>query len=81
MSALDRQGFVRERLKEIILGVTERGAALPDSIPHEDRAMIADMIRVQMDSLYPGRAAPLGVTSNDIDNYLRKLTVRTQGSI
>lgn len=65
------QGFVRERLKEIILGLADRDAALPESIPLEDRAMVADMIRVQMDGLHPGRAAPLGVTSNDIEVYLR----------
>jgi Fic family protein len=71
------QGFVRERLKEIILGSTDRGAALPDSIPAEDRALVAEMIRVQMDSLHPGRAAPLGVKSNDIDAYLQKIVPKT----
>lgn len=70
------QGFVRERLKEIILGATDRGAALPDSIPSDDRAMVTDMIRVQMDSLHSGRAAPLGVTSNDIELYLARTATR-----
>lgn len=64
------QGFVRERLKEIILGVTQPGASLPDSIPDEDQGIVAELIRVQLDSLHVGRAAPLGVTSDDIEAFL-----------
>lgn len=64
------RGFVRERLKEIVLGVTGRDAALPDSIPDEQRDLVAEMIREQLDSLHPGRAAPLGVASSDIEAYL-----------
>jgi len=66
------QGFVRERLKDIILGTTDRNAPLPDSIPAEDRMIVAAMIRVQMDSLHAGRAAPLGVTSDAIESYLSR---------
>lgn len=66
------QGFVRERLKEIILGTTNESATLPESIPAEDRAVVAEMIRVQVTSLHPGRAAPLGVSSNDIEAYLSR---------
>jgi Fic family protein len=64
------QGFVRARLKEIVLGLTEPSAALPDSIPSEDQRIVAEMIRAQLDSLHAGRAAPLGITSDDIEAYL-----------
>src|SRR6266404_2581618 len=53
------QGFVRARLKDIVLRRVEHNAALPDSIPAEDRELVAQMIRAQMQSLHPGRAAPL----------------------
>ncbi|MDR3418494.1 MAG: Fic family protein [Nevskia sp.] len=66
------QGFVRERLRDIILGTLDAGAALPDSIPAEERGVVAEMIRVQMESLHPGRAAPLGVTSENIEAYLAR---------
>ncbi|GEM_PF-769638 len=66
------QGFVRERLKEIILGATDRNAPLPESIPAEDRVVVVEMIRSQMDTLHPGRAAPLGVSSSDIEVYLSR---------
>jgi hypothetical protein len=64
------QGFVRERLREIILGHVERGAPLPESIPVVDRTVVAEMIQVQMESLHPGRSEPLGVSSGDIEAYL-----------
>lgn len=64
------QGFVRERLKEIVLGLSAPNAGLPDSIPEEDRGAVAELIRMQLDSLHVGRAAPLGVTSEQIAAYL-----------
>jgi len=65
------QGFVRQRLKEIILGELALQAQLPHSIPEHDREVVAEMIRVQMSSLHSGRAAPLGVSSTDIEAYLQ----------
>lgn len=70
------QGFVRERLREIILGHVERGAPLPESIPATDRTAVAEMIQVQMESLHPGRSAPLGVSSSDIEAYLSQIATQ-----
>jgi Fic family protein len=64
------QAFVRTRLRDIILGRIESHAPLPDSIPVEDREVVARMIGVQLESLHPGRAAPLGVTSAEVEIYL-----------
>lgn len=64
------QGYVRERLRGIILGISERDAPLAESIPPEDRGAVAEMIRAQLDSLHPGRAAPLGVGSDEIEAFL-----------
>jgi len=70
------QGFVRERLREIILGHVERAAPLPESIPATDRTAVAEMIQVQMESLHPGRSAPLGVSSSDIEAYLSQIATQ-----
>lgn len=67
------QAFARARLKDIVLERVGRHAALPDSIPTEDKDLVTQMIRAQMQSLHPGHAAPLGVTSADIEAYLRKI--------
>ena len=64
------QGYVRERLRAVILGNAERDTPLPESIPPEDRSVVAELIRSQLDSLHPGRAAPLGVSSEEIEAYL-----------
>jgi len=64
--------FIRARLQDIILGRVERNAPLPSSIPLAESELVTQMIQVQMESLHPGRAAPLGVTSADIEAYLRK---------
>lgn len=64
------QGFVRDRLKAIVLGTLERGASLPDSIPAADHAVVAELIQMQLDSLHPGRAAPLGVSAEAIEAWL-----------
>jgi Fic family protein len=69
------QGFVRERLKDIILGNLDRNAPLPDSIPPSDRPAVAEMIRTQMESLHAGRAAPLAVTSAAIEAYLQRVSL------
>lgn len=66
------QGFIRERLRGIILGVSERNVPLPASIPSVDRPIVEDLIRVQLDSLHPGRAAPLGVKAEEIEAYLSR---------
>lgn len=66
------QGYVRERVRGMILGTAERDAPLPDSIPPEDRPVVAELIRVQLDTLHPGRAAPLGVRSDQIAAYLAR---------
>lgn len=67
------QGFLRERLKAIILGVLDPDAPLPESLPEDERSLVAEMIRVQLDSLHAGRAAPLGVTSEAIEAYLQRM--------
>jgi Fic family protein len=67
------QGFVRERVRGIILGTTGRDAPLPASIPPQDSPAVSEMIRVQLDSLHPGRAAPLGVSSDEIEAYLSRI--------
>ncbi|WP_299689335.1 hypothetical protein [Hydrocarboniphaga sp.] len=66
------QGFVRERLKDIILGHADRNASLPDSIPIDDRTVVADMIHLQMETLHPGRAAPLGLNSAAIEAHFQR---------
>jgi Fic family protein len=67
------QGFVRQRLKDIILGETVADAALPDSIPADERSMVVEMLRAQLESLHPGRAAPIGVSSDAIERYLQQI--------
>lgn len=66
------QGYVRERVRGIIRGTAERDAPVPESVPPEDRPVVADLIRAQLDSLHPGRAAPLGVSSDEIEAYLSR---------
>lgn len=66
------QGYVRERLRAIILGNADGDAPLAESIPPKDRPVVAELIRVQLDSLHPGRAAPLGVRSDEIEEYLSR---------
>lgn len=65
------QEFVRGRLRDIVLGRMGPNQPLPDSIPTQDRKVVEETLRTQLDSLHPGRAAPLGVTSADIEAYLR----------
>jgi hypothetical protein len=72
------QGFVRERLRNVITGTMDRNEPLPESIPADDRALVAKMIQVQMETLHPGRAAPLGVTSAAIEAYLQRTTAETR---
>ena len=66
------QGYLRERLRGIIRGESEPDAPLPESIPPQDRTAVAEMVRVQLDRLHPGRAAPLGVRSDEIEAYLSR---------
>lgn len=66
------QAYVRERVRGIIRGSAERDAPDPETVPPEDRPVVADMIRVQLDSLHPGRAAPLGLSSDEIEAYLSR---------
>lgn len=66
------QGYVRGHLREIILGQAPRDAPLPESIPPQDREAVAEMIRVQLDSVHPGRAAPLGLRPEEIEAYLSR---------
>lgn len=66
------QGYVRAHLKAIILGHAQRGAPLPEPIPPQDRQAVAEMIRAQLDSLHPGRAAPLGLGPAEIEAYLSR---------
>jgi Fic family protein len=70
------QGFVRERLRDVITGTMDRNEPLPESIPADDKALVAKMIQVQMETLHPGRAAPLGVTSAAIEAYLQRTTAQ-----
>lgn len=66
------QGYVRERVRGIILGTAERDAPLHESIPSADRPVVTELIRAQLESLHPGRAAPLGVRSDEIEAYLSR---------
>ena len=56
-------------IHDTLIEVTLKAAT---SIPAEDRGVVTEMIRVQMESLHPGRAAPLGVTSGNIEAYLAR---------
>lgn len=66
------QGYVREHLREIILGRTARDGPLPESIPPQERPAVEEMIRTQLDSLHPGRAAPLGLRAEEVEAYLAR---------